>query len=64
MYGLDFVSRINATTPEHYLTDGLGSTTGLANGSGTITGSYRYDVFGAIRSQTGTSPNGFKFASS
>lgn len=62
VYGLDLISRVNGTTPEYYLQDGLGSTTELANGAGTVTGTYRYDVFGAVRSQTGSSSNEFTFA--
>jgi RHS repeat-associated protein len=33
--------------------DGLGSTTEVADGAGNVTGTYRYDVFGAPRAQTG-----------
>ncbi len=63
VYGFGLISRTDNTgAQEYYLPDGLGSTTGLANGTGTVTGSYAYDVFGAIRSQTGTSPNEFTFA--
>lgn len=47
VYGLDLISRTDSSgNQESYLTDGLGSTT---------------DVFGAIQSQTGSSPNEFKF---
>ena len=35
------------------LYDGLGSTSDLTDGSGNVTASYGYDVFGAIRSHTG-----------
>ncbi len=62
VYGLGLISRTDSTgAQEYYLSDGLGSTTGLANGAGTVTGSYAYDVFGAIRQQTGTSPNEFTY---
>jgi RHS repeat-associated protein len=37
----------------YLLRDGLDSTTELADGAGNLTGTYRYDVFGAPRSQTG-----------
>jgi RHS repeat-associated protein len=37
----------------YLLRDGLGSTTELGDGAGNVTGTYRYDVFGAPRSQTG-----------
>ncbi len=48
VYGLDLISRTDSGgTQEYYLTDGLGSTSELANSGGTVTGSYRYDAFGA-----------------
>jgi RHS repeat-associated protein len=53
VYGLDLISKTNGTTQEYYLTDGLGSTTGITDGSGTVTGTYAYDAFGAVRAQTG-----------
>jgi RHS repeat-associated protein len=53
VYGLDLISRTNGTTQEYYLTDGLGSTTEITDGSGTVTGTYAYDAFGAVRAQTG-----------
>jgi len=62
VYGLDRISRVSGTTEEFYLYDGLGSTTGLADGAGAVSGSRTYDVFGAIRSKTGTSPTEFTFA--
>jgi RHS repeat-associated protein len=34
----------------YFLYDGLGSTTGLADGSGNVTTTYGYDVFGGLRS--------------
>ena len=53
VYALDLISKTNGTTQEYYLTDGLGSTTGITDGSGNVTGTYAYDAFGAVRSQTG-----------
>ncbi len=62
MYGLDLISRTDIQgSQEYYQTDGLGSTTDLANGTGTAVSGYQYDVFGAIRSQSGSSPNEFTF---
>ncbi|MDQ6713910.1 MAG: hypothetical protein M3Z28_12085, partial [Candidatus Dormibacteraeota bacterium] len=43
------------STATYPLTDALGSIRGMANGSGAVAGSADYDVFGAVRSQTGTS---------
>lgn len=63
VYGLDLISKTDSGgAQEYYLTDGLGSTTGLATGTGTVTDSYTYDVFGAQRSHTGTSGNEFTYA--
>ncbi len=62
VYGLDLISRTDSGgTQEYYLTDGLGSTTGLATGMGTVTDTYTYDVYGAVRTRTGTSGNEFTF---
>ena len=59
---MDLIARIDAAGAEEYhLTDGLGSTTALADSGGAITGTYTYDVFGAQRSKSGTSPNEFTF---
>jgi len=44
---------VQGSTPTYYLSDGLGSTTELANGGGTVTGTYTYDAFGAVRAHTG-----------
>jgi RHS repeat-associated protein len=52
------VDAANAAT--YPLSDVLGSVRGLTNGSGTVTGSASYDVFGAIRGQTGAT-SGFGF---
>jgi YD repeat-containing protein len=41
--------------------DGLGSTTGLTDGSGSVTDTYTYDAFGAVKAQTGSSANGWRF---
>src|SRR5262249_36051415 len=41
--------------------NGLGSTEALTDGSGTVTATYKYDVFGAVRNSTGAGSTGFKF---
>lgn len=41
--------------PTYYLTDGLGSTSELADGAGAVTGTYAYDVFGQVRTHIGAS---------
>jgi RHS repeat-associated protein len=45
----------------YYLADGLGSTTGLTDGQGSMVETYTYDVFGAIRSETGGQANDYRF---
>ncbi len=63
VYGLDLVSGTDgAGVQTYFLYDGLGSATGLTDGSGNNPVSYAYDIFGAIRSQTGSSPNYWLFA--
>jgi hypothetical protein len=41
------------STQEYYLAEGLGSTAGITDGAGTVTGMYEYDAFGAERARTG-----------
>jgi len=43
------------------LTDGLGSTVALCNGSGVVTDTWTYDVFGAVKTHTGTNGSEFTF---
>ena len=45
----------------YHLYDGLGSTSDLTDGSGNVIAGYGYDVFGEIRSQSGTGDTEFKF---
>jgi RHS repeat-associated protein len=63
LYGLDgIIADTDGPGTTHYhLQDGLGSTTQLANTSGTVTDSYTYDAFGAITSHTGTNQQPFGF---
>ncbi len=62
VYGLDLISATDASGAQTYFTyDGLGSATEVTDGSATVTGTYSYDVFGAIRAQTGTSGNYWQF---
>jgi RHS repeat-associated protein len=41
---------------------GLGSTRALTDGAGTVTATYAYDAFGALRASTGTGATEFRFA--
>ncbi len=63
VYGLDLLSATdNNNVTTYFLQDGLGSTTGLTNSSGTMTDSYTYDAFGATKTHTGTSTSVWQFA--
>jgi uncharacterized protein RhaS with RHS repeats len=44
----------SAGSPSWYMLDAQGSTTGLANGAGADTASYRYDVYGGTRISAGS----------
>jgi RHS repeat-associated protein len=62
VYGLGLISTTDGSANQtYYLQDGLGNTVALCNGSGTVTATYTYDVFGAIRSHTGTGTTEFTF---
>ncbi len=61
-YGLDLISATDgAGVQTYHLYDGLGSTTDLTHGEGNVIDGYTYDVFGAIRSQSGSSANPWLF---
>jgi RHS repeat-associated protein len=53
-----------AGTIRWYLYDGLGSVLGEVDPNGTITATRKYDVYGAVRSSTGTSTSKHKFVGS
>jgi len=44
-----------------FLTDAIGSTRNLTNSTGITVKSLNYDIFGAVRTQTGTSSTNFKY---
>ena len=54
-------SRTDASGARAYLTDALGSTVALADGTGAISTSYTYDPFGATTSSGTTSTNATQF---
>jgi RHS repeat-associated protein len=62
VYGLGLIARI-ATTGEvqYYHADGLGSVRAITNAAGQVMATYEYDAFGAIRSQTRSAPDAFRF---
>ena len=62
LYGLSLIAETdNAGTTHFYLGDGLGSTTQLVESDGDVANTYTYDVWGALRSTTGTTANQFDF---
>ena len=62
VYGLDLISATDGQGAQTYFThDGLGSTTDLTDDEGDETDDYTYDIFGAIRSQSGSSDNFWLF---
>ena len=60
LYG-NLISQRRSTTTSFYLFDGLGSTTQLANSSGTVTDSYVYDSYGNILLTSGSTVNPFRY---
>jgi hypothetical protein len=62
VYGLDLISATDGQGDQTYfLYDGLGSVTDLTDDEGDVVDGYTYDVFGAIRSQSGSSANPWLF---
>jgi RHS repeat-associated protein len=63
VYGLGRVSEVGpGTTTHYYLLDDLGSTMALVDSAGAIVNNYSYDVFGSVRSSSGSQANLFRFA--
>ena len=62
VYGVDLISASDGAGNQAYFSDdGLGSTTDLTDGTGAVTDTYSYDVFGAVRARTGTSAHQWEF---
>ena len=61
LYG-NLISQRRSGIASFYLFDGLGSTTQLANGTGSVTDSYLYDSFGDILLTSGSSTNWFRYS--
>src|SRR5262249_30813136 len=49
------ISQKRGTTTSYFLPDAQGSTRALTDASGTVTDTYRYDAFGKLANQTGSS---------
>jgi len=62
VYGLGLIYWADGSgNPTYRLTDGLGSTANLCDASGNVTDSWTYDVFGAVKTHTGTNGTEFTF---
>ncbi len=61
IYGLGRIAEVSGSSTSYYLTDAQGSVMALCDASGTVLNSYNYDVFGAIRSSSGSTANAFTF---
>jgi RHS repeat-associated protein len=58
VYGLGLISATDGSGNQTFFTaDGLGSTANLTSSVAAVTDTYSYDVFGAVRSHSGSSPN-------
>jgi RHS repeat-associated protein len=60
LYG-NLISQCRSGTGSFYLFDGLGSTTQLANSTGSVTDSYLYDSWGNILLTSGPTTNWFRY---
>ncbi|MBI2908789.1 MAG: DUF2380 domain-containing protein, partial [Chloroflexi bacterium] len=62
VYGVGLISQTdNSGVQSYFLTNGLGSTEALTDGSGNVTATYKYDVFGAVRSSSGAGSTEYRF---
>jgi uncharacterized protein RhaS with RHS repeats len=62
VYGIGRVSEVDGSgNTYYYLPDALGSTMALCDASGNVVDSYDYDVFGSVRSSSGSQANAFTF---
>ncbi len=55
------LAELRSGTTSYYQQDGLDSITSLANGTGTLTGSYSYNPFGKLIASTGTITNPLQY---
>jgi len=62
VYGAGLLSQISAAGTYYYLADGLGSTMKTVDSSGVVVNEYEYDVYGTLRSSSGSQANEFQFA--
>jgi RHS repeat-associated protein len=57
----EFFTRTDSSGSQSFLTDALGSTLGLVNGSGNITTQYEYEPFGNVTQSGSPSGNSYQF---
>jgi len=63
VYGLDLISATDEDGVQtYYFSDGLGSTTTVADAGGGVVSEYGYDVFGELRGQSGVPDDTMLFA--
>jgi RHS repeat-associated protein len=62
VYGAGLVAQIVNGTPYYFLTDGLGSTLAVVDGSGTLQQTYSYDVYGQATAGMNNHPTEYGFA--
>ncbi len=61
-HGLGLISQTDTNGVQSYfLGNGLESTEALTDGAGNVAATYKYDVFGAVRSSTGTGSTEYRF---
>jgi RHS repeat-associated protein len=63
VYGIGLVSQISGSGTNYFLSDGLRSTMALTDEAGLVLNEYEYDVYGGLRSSSGSQSNPFTFAS-
>jgi RHS repeat-associated protein len=62
VYGAGLAAQVTPTETYHYLADGLGSTMKTVDSSGVMVNEYECDVYGTLRSSSGSQDNEFQFA--
>lgn len=62
IYGTTLISRTDNGTKLYYIYNAHGDVTGLADSTGNLTATYRYDAFGNIVAKTGEVKNPFTYA--
>ncbi len=61
IYGHDLLYSIGGSSPHYQHTDSLGSVVAITDANGAVEQTYDYDVFGIIRSASGSSGNRYTF---